>query len=42
VALAAEVEGIASYFVTDSPIIGLNDLFAAIIVLELLMTVMGT
>ena len=41
VTLAAEVEGIASYFVTDSPIIGLNDLFAAIIVLELLMTVIG-
>ena len=41
VALAAEVEGIASYFVTDAPIIGLNDLFAAIIVLELLMTVIG-
>jgi uncharacterized membrane protein (DUF373 family) len=41
IALVAEVEGIANYFVTDSPIIGLNDLFAAIIVLELLMTVVG-
>jgi uncharacterized membrane protein (DUF373 family) len=41
IALAAEVEGITNYFVTDSPIIGLNDLFAAIIVLELLMTVVG-
>jgi|BarGraIncu01121A_1022015.scaffolds.fasta_scaffold58573_1 uncharacterized membrane protein (DUF373 family) len=41
IALVAEVEGIANYFVTDSPIIGLNDLFAAIIILELLMTVVG-
>jgi uncharacterized membrane protein (DUF373 family) len=41
IALVAEVQGIANYFVTDGPIIGLNDLFAAIIVLELLMTVVG-
>jgi len=41
IALVAEVEGITNYLVTDSPIIGLNDLFAAIIVLELLMTVIG-
>ena len=41
IALVAEVEGITNYLVTDSPIIGLNDLFAAIIVLELLMTVVG-
>jgi uncharacterized membrane protein (DUF373 family) len=41
IALAAEVEHISNYFVTDSPIIGLTDLFAAIIVLELLMTVVG-
>jgi len=41
IALIAEAEGIASYLVTDAPIIGLNDLFAAIIVLELLMTVVG-
>jgi uncharacterized membrane protein (DUF373 family) len=41
VALAGEVDSIVSYFVTDSPIIGLNFLIAAIIALELLMTVVG-
>lgn len=41
VALAAEVDSIVSYFVSDSPIIGLNFLIAAIIALELLMTVVG-
>jgi uncharacterized membrane protein (DUF373 family) len=41
VALAGEVDNIVSYFVTDSPIIGLNFLIAAIIALELLMTVVG-
>jgi uncharacterized membrane protein (DUF373 family) len=41
IALVAEVDNIVTYFVTDNPIIGLTDLFAAIIVLELLMTVVG-
>jgi uncharacterized membrane protein (DUF373 family) len=41
VALTGEVEHIVSYFVTDTPIIGLNLLIAAIIALELLMTVVG-
>ena len=41
VALVAEIGDVASYFVTDSPIIGLSFLFAAIIALELLMTVIG-
>jgi uncharacterized membrane protein (DUF373 family) len=41
VALAGEVGHIVSYFVTDTPIIGLNLLIAAIIALELLMTVVG-
>jgi len=41
VALAGEVDNIVSYFVTDTPIIGLNLLIAAIIALELLMTVVG-
>jgi uncharacterized membrane protein (DUF373 family) len=41
IALVAEVDNIVTYFVTDSPIIGLTDLFAAIIILELLMTVVG-
>ena len=41
VALAGEVDNIVSYFVTDTPIIGLNSLLAAVIALELLMTVVG-
>jgi uncharacterized membrane protein (DUF373 family) len=41
VALAGEVDNIVSYFVTDTPIIGLNSLIAAIIALELLMIVVG-
>ena len=41
IALVAEGDNIVTYFVTDSPIIGLTDLFAAIIILELLMTVVG-
>lgn len=41
VALVSEMDDIVSYFLTDSPIVGLNFLFAAIIVLELLMTVIG-
>ena len=41
VALAGEVDNIVSYFVTDTPIIGLNLLIAAVIALELLMTVVG-
>jgi uncharacterized membrane protein (DUF373 family) len=41
VALAGEVDNIVSYFVTDTPIIGLNLLLAAVIALELLMTVVG-
>ena len=41
VALAAETGDLVSYFVNDSPIIGLSFLFAAIIALELLMTVIG-
>ena len=41
VALAAEMGDLVSYFVNDSPIIGLSFLFAAIIALELLMTVIG-
>jgi len=41
VAIVSEMDDIVTYFLTDSPIIGLNFLFAAIIVLELLMTVIG-
>jgi len=41
VALAAEVDNIVSYFVTDTPIIALNSLIAAVIALELLMIVVG-
>ncbi len=41
VALAGEVDNIVSYFVNDTPIIGLNLLIAAIIALELLMIVVG-
>ena len=41
VALGGEVDNIVSYFVTDTPIIGLNSLLAAVIALELLMTVVG-
>ena len=41
VALVAEMDHVVSYFQNDSPIIGLSYLFAAIIVLELLMTVIG-
>jgi len=40
VALAAEVDSIRSYL-TGSPVIGLSSLIAAIIALELLMTVIG-
>jgi len=41
VALVAEMGDLVSFFVTDSPIVGLSFLFAAIIALELLMTVIG-
>jgi len=41
VALAGEVDSIVSYFVTDTPIIALNALIAAVIALELLMIVVG-
>lgn len=41
IALAGEVDSIRSYLVNDTPIIGLNSLIAAIIAIELLMTVVG-
>jgi uncharacterized membrane protein (DUF373 family) len=41
VALIGEIENIVSYFIADSPIIALSELLAAVIALELLMTVVG-
>ncbi len=41
VAIVSEMDDVVTYFLTDSPIIGLSFIFAAIIVLELLMTVIG-
>ena len=36
VAIVSEMDDVVTYFLTDSPIIGLSFIFAAIIVLELL------
>lgn len=41
ISLYGEVDNISSYLVNDTPILGLKELFATIITLELLMTVVG-
>ena len=41
ISLFGEVGNISSYLANDTPILGLKELFATIIVLELLMTVVG-
>jgi len=41
ISLFGEVGSISSYLANDTPILGLKELFATIIVLELLMTVVG-
>lgn len=41
ISLFGEVVHISSYLATDTPILGLQELFATIIILELLMTVVG-
>jgi uncharacterized membrane protein (DUF373 family) len=40
-ALYVEVDSISSYLATETPILGLKGLFAMIIILELLMTIVG-
>lgn len=40
-ALYVEVDSISSYLVNETPILGLKGLFAMIIILELLMTIVG-
>jgi uncharacterized membrane protein (DUF373 family) len=41
ISLFGEVETISSYIANNTPILGLQELFATIIILELLMTVVG-
>ena len=41
ISLFGEVNNITSYLANDTPILGLKELFATIIILELLMTVVG-